>query len=186
MLLLAMLTFGLAVFVAGEVATAPNRRRHDALKRAAVYGVAPRAAQVEVARFTERVLTPAIGQLAALTLRLSPKASVEAIGARLRAAGLAGRINPSTFLAIKAALALAGIGWAFLIAIATTPVAGIVFAPLFAAIGFIGPDTILTHRMRDRRDRIRGELPDALDLLAVSVEAGLGLDGAIAKLTENM
>ena len=39
---------------------------------------------------------------------------------------------------------------------------------------------------QQRRERIRSELPDALDLLAVSVEAGLGLDGAIAKLTEHM
>jgi tight adherence protein C len=41
-------------------------------------------------------------------------------------------------------------------------------------------------RIRARRDAIRSELPDALDLLAVSVEAGLGLDGAVAKLTEHM
>jgi len=41
-------------------------------------------------------------------------------------------------------------------------------------------------RIKARRERIRSELPDALDLLAVSVEAGLGLDGAIAKLTEHM
>ena len=41
-------------------------------------------------------------------------------------------------------------------------------------------------RARKRRDEIRAQLPDALDLLAVSVEAGLGFDGAVAKLTEHM
>ena len=61
-----------------------------------------------------------------------------------------------------------------------------VFAPLLGVVGFIGPDLILTVRIKARRERIRSELPDALDLLAVSVEAGLGLDGAIAKLTEHM
>ncbi|HEX3807126.1 MAG TPA: type II secretion system F family protein [Gaiellaceae bacterium] len=186
MLVLAMLAFGLAVFFVSEVATAPNRRRHEALKRAAVYGLAPRNLQVDVPQFTERVLAPAIARFAALALRLSPRASVEATAARLRAAGLSGRIGATTFLAVKAALALAGAGVAVLLAVATTPVVAILFGPLLAALGFLGPDTILTNRVRDRRDRIRGELPDALDLLAVSVEAGLGFDGAITKLTEHM
>ncbi len=186
MLVLAAFTFGLAVFLVGEVATTPNRRRATSLKRAAVYGLAPRAPKDEVQRFSERVLAPAISQLSSLALRLSPKNSVEATGARLRAAGLTGRINAPAFLAIKAALALAGVGWALLMGIALTPVSGILFGPILAGLGFIGPETVLTHRIRDRRDRIRGELPDALDLLAVSVEAGLGLDGAIVKLTEHM
>src|SRR5438445_210327 len=61
-----------------------------------------------------------------------------------------------------------------------------VLAPVTAVIGFLIPDVTLTLKTRTRRERIRSELPDALDLLAVSVEAGLGLDGAIAKLTEHM
>ena len=55
-----------------------------------------------------------------------------------------------------------------------------------AAIGFIAPDFAVSSRARSRKDRIRAELPDALDLMAVSVEAGLGFDGAISKLTEHM
>src|SRR5205823_12405352 len=47
-------------------------------------------------------------------------------------------------------------------------------------------DLFLKMRIKARRERIRSELPDALDLLAVSVEAGLGLDGAVTKLTEHM
>ncbi len=46
--------------------------------------------------------------------------------------------------------------------------------------------SFLTMRVRSRRDAVRAQLPDALDLLAVSVEAGLGLDGALTKLTEHM
>jgi tight adherence protein C len=44
----------------------------------------------------------------------------------------------------------------------------------------------LTMRVRRRRELVKAQLPDTLDLLAVSVEAGLGLDGALAKLTEHM
>jgi tight adherence protein C len=57
---------------------------------------------------------------------------------------------------------------------------------MLAIAGFLGPDVFLTARLRSRREAIRAELPDALDLLAVSVEAGLGFDGAVTKLTEHM
>ncbi len=55
-----------------------------------------------------------------------------------------------------------------------------------AAIGYIAPAVIVSARARRRQAILGGELPDALDLLAVSVEAGLGFDGAVAKLTQYM
>jgi tight adherence protein C len=54
------------------------------------------------------------------------------------------------------------------------------------AIGFLGPDYALTLKARGRKEKIRADLPDALDLLAVSVEAGLGFDASLAKLNEHM
>jgi tight adherence protein C len=139
-----------------------------------------------VPRFSERVVAPAVERLAALALRLNRKASTDAIGSRLIAAGLSQRISTSQFLAVKTGLGLFGLVMGVAFGATLAPVAGIFLAPILAAVGFIGPDTILTFRTRARRERIRSELPDALDLLAVSVEAGLGLDGAIAKLTEHM
>src|SRR5207253_3468881 len=59
-------------------------------------------------------------------------------------------------------------------------------APMLGALGFFAPEAFLTLAIRSRREQIRSELPDALDVLAVSVEAGLGLDGAVTKLTEHM
>jgi len=185
--LLAALMLGLAVFLVGEMATAPQRRRHVALRRAATYGAARmKAADPEIERFKDRVVGPAVERLASLALRLNPKASAEAVGARLIAAGVATRISTSQFLALKAGLALAGVVCALLYGATVSPVAAVAFVPLLGALGFMLPETILSLRIRDRRERIRSELPDALDLLAVSVEAGLGLDGAIAKLTEHM
>ncbi|HET8527409.1 MAG TPA: type II secretion system F family protein [Gaiellaceae bacterium] len=186
MLLLASFMLGFAVFLVGEVATAPQRRRHVALKRAAHYGKAREEADASVPRFRERVLAPAVDRLAALALRANPKTTVDAIGARLIAAGLATRITASQFLALKAGLALAGTLFALVAAVAVSVAAGVLLAPVCAGIGFYLPETMLSMRIKSRRDRIRSELPDALDLLAVSVEAGLGLDGAISKLTEHM
>jgi tight adherence protein C len=186
MLLLVGLTFGLAVFLVGEVATSPQRRRQLALKRAAVYGARKRENEEEVARFKDRVLVPAVERLAALTLRVNPKTSVDSIGARLIAAGLSTRISTTQFLAVKAGMAVAGIFSALLAGVALGPLTGFLFAPVLAGIGFYCPELFLSSRIKARREAIRSELPDALDLLAVSVEAGLGLDGAIAKLTEHM
>jgi tight adherence protein C len=186
MLLFAMLMLGLAVFLVGEVVTQPQRRRGTALKRAAAYGVRRREAEHEVLRFKERVLVPAVERLAALTLRINPKASVDAIGSRLIAAGLSSQISTAQFLAVKSGAALGGVIVAVLFGVTIGPLAGLILVPLFAACGFLAPETFLSMKIKTRRDRIRAELPDALDLLAVSVEAGLGLDGAITKLTEHM
>ena len=185
LLFLAILSLALAVVLVGEVATSPQRRRQIALKRAATYGARRAQPEEVLPRFNERVVAPAVERLAALALRLNPKVSAEAIGSRLIAAGLATRISTSQFLAVKAGLALVGVvaGASFG---AFAAVAAVLFAPTLGVAGFIAPDFLLTFRIRARRERIRSELPDALDLLAVSVEAGLGLDGAISKLTEHM
>ena len=187
LLMLSALSIGFAVFLVGEVATLPQRRRELSLKRATAYGArSKRVSETELSAFKERFLIPAGEQLASFALRLNPKASVDAIGARLIAAGLTSRISTTQFLAIKTGAAGAGIVVVLAVAAAATPFAGLLLAPVFGGLGFIAPDTILTMRIKARRERIRAELPDALDLLAVSVEAGLGLDGAIAKLTEHM
>src|SRR5205823_657912 len=129
---------------------------------------------------------PGIHRLASLTLRVNPKSNVEAIGTRLLAAGLSSRITATQFLALKGGLALGGLLFMVVFAVVTTPVAGFLLAPLATGFGFFFPDVFLTFKIRARREAIRAQLPDALDLLAVSVEAGLGFDGAVTKLTEHM
>ena len=125
-------------------------------------------------------------RLAALAFRLNPKATTEAISARLLAAGLSTKVTTTQFLAAKTALAIAGVLFGFFVGATGTPYLGILAAPLLAVCGFMVPDSFLTFRTRSRRERVRAELPDVLDLLAVSVEAGLGFDGAVTKLTEHM
>ena len=186
LLALAFVLLVLAVFIVGELATAPQRSHYAALRRARTYGGRRTQPEDELPKFRERVVAPAVEHLAAVTLKLNPRVSTEAIGRRLIAAGLAGRISATQFLAFKTGLAAAGAVSGIAFGAAVTPVLGILLAPLLGVVGFTLPDTVLTHRTRARRERIRAELPDALDLLAVSVEAGLGLDGAIAKLTEHL
>jgi tight adherence protein C len=187
LLVLAVLFLAAAAFAFGEAATYPARQKERSIRRASEYGRVrvPKRAD-ETLRFHERVIAPASHRLAAIPLRLNPRTSVEVIASRLLAAGLAQRVSPATFLAIKGGTTIAGVFLGLLVAAVGPFVSAVIVLPLFGIAGFKGPDLILSARIRSRRDAVRGALPDALDLLAVSVEAGLGFDGAITKLTDHM
>ena len=188
LLALAFVALCAAVYLVGEAATYPSTRRRLALKRASRYGRSREGAKpdVEIISFRERVIAPAIARLASITLRLNPKATADSISLRLIAAGLTTRFTPTQFLAAKAGLAIVGALGGLAFGAVTAPALGVAFVPAFAFAGFVMPDVLLKSATRARRENIRAELPDALDVLAVSVEAGLGLDGAIAKVTEHM
>jgi tight adherence protein C len=186
LLALAFISLFGAVYMVGEVVSFGARQRTAALRRATTYAQ-PRAGRgPERARFTQRVLLPAANRLATLTLRLSPNGTVEVIRMKLVAAGLGHRISPTEFLAAKACAAI-GLGFfGLLLGGAVGFFASFVFAVAFGAAGFIVPSFVVSAKARGRKEAIRAELPDALDLLAVSIEAGLGFDGSVDKLTEHM
>src|SRR5207247_4529819 len=82
---------------------------------------------------------------------------------------------------------IAGVCLGVLFGGAAAGAGGVLFCSIaLGGLGFIAPDFAVSAKARSRKDRIRAELPDALDLMAVSVEAGMGFDGAISKLTEHM
>ncbi len=187
LLVLAVLCLAGAVFAAAQVATYPARLKERSIQRAAEYGRVriPDKAD-ELLRFRERVLIPAAARLSAIPLKLNPRTSVETIGTRLSAAGLSQKVSPASFLAIKGAGLIGGAFLALSIGAFASLTIALIAVPLLAAAGFRIPDYILSSRIRGRREAVRADLPDALDLLAVSVEAGLGFDGAVTKLTEHM
>jgi tight adherence protein C len=185
LLVLSLACLAAAVYLVGEVATLPARQRVTSVRRAAHYGRVQLTADAGP-RFRERVVVPLFARVASLVLRLNPKTSIEGVAARLLAAGLSQRITPSSFLAAKGLLAGGGVLFGLAIGSAGGPIGMLVFPLLLAAGGFLGPDLVVAGRARSRREAVRAELPDTLDLLAVSVEAGLGFDGAVAKVTEHM
>jgi tight adherence protein C len=90
------------------------------------------------------------------------------------------RLSPTGFLALKGVLGLGSLALGFLVA------GSFLFALLAGLALFFGPDIFLMMKARRRKEDARIQLPDALDILAVSVEAGLAFDGAITKLVEHM
>ena len=64
------------------------------------------------------------------------------------------------------------------------PGTAVLMALILAALGWIAPEYMVSAKARTRREQIRAAMPDALDLLAVSVEAGLGFDASISKIQD--
>jgi tight adherence protein C len=188
LLVFGLASLGLAAFLIGEVATLPARQREGSLRRASTYGHRRRPTSGQGQEgFRERAVEPMKMGLAHAVLKLSPRMSVDKVSRRLMGAGVGRTLTPTTFLASKALFAVGGfVGGTFLGGVTGKGSLGILLALLFALIGFVLPDIFVSFKARGRREEIRSELPDALDLLAVSVEAGLGFDAAISKLTEHM
>jgi tight adherence protein C len=175
-----------AAFLLGEIATAPARQRWTSVRRAATYGRMEVRSEAQGESFQERFVAPLREWLAGWALRANPRLSVDSIGMKLLAAGVGRRISPTGFLALKGGAALGGLVLGTMLGRIGGIGVALLGALVLGALGFFIPDYALTLKARGRRERIQADLPDALDLLAVSVEAGLGFDGAVAKLSEHM
>jgi len=173
LLIVAVATVGFAAYYLAEVATAPMRTRRNLVHRAANYG-REKIAGKELPRFRERVMLPLTTQVAKVMFKVNPKASSESVAKKLMAAGLR-NASPNGFIASQGIFAL-GAGFFGLL----------LFGVLMGVLGFMAPTFVLNAKVRARQAAVASELPDALDLLSVSVEAGLGFDGAVQKLTEHM
>jgi tight adherence protein C len=186
-----VLVLGIVLFIGGvylliNVVTLPARQRRASIGRATYYAGGELAAGGPVA-FRDRAVSPAVQKLAEAVERITPRAAVNSIDQRLLTAGLSYRLSPSAFLAIKGAMGIAG----FALGVLAGGAIGGTFRALFlgAAFGaafFILPDRVLAGRIRKRQESIESNLPDALDLVAISVEAGLSLDGAFGEIIDHM
>ena len=188
LLVFGLASLGLAAYLIGEVATLPARQREGNLRRASNYGRSRgKASGQGQESFRQRAVEPMKMGMAHAVLKLSPRMTVDKVSRKLMGAGVGRALSPTSFLASKALFAVLGfVGGTFLGGLSGNGTLGILLALLFAFVGFMLPDIFVSFKARGRREEIRAGLPDALDLLAVSVEAGLGFDAAISKLTEHM
>lgn len=179
--------FGVFLAVAG--AAVPARR--DPLKdRLEAYGTRPRTlAEIEMSEpFTERFLRPFVKGIAGFIARFTPSSAMETTQKRLIQAGFAGRLQASDFLGIKGFAALIfgalGIGFSVRMVPQYGTIGLIACALLLGALGYYAPNLWLSGQETRRRDSIQRAMPDAIDLLTISVEAGLGFDAALARVVE--
>jgi tight adherence protein C len=186
-IVLAIILLAVAAYMMGEAVTAPSRERLVSVKRASTYGKFRKAVGEQEQPFQNRVVEPAKAKLAALVFKVHPKTTLDSVRTKLLAAGMGRTVTPTGFLAGKGAFGIGGFILGSIFGGAASGGVGVLlFGAVLGGLGFIGPDFVVGSRARRRREAIKAQLPDALDLLAVSVEAGLGFDGAISKLTDNM
>ena len=137
--------------------------------------------------FFERALRPLIKRLARAGRRGDQGGIIARTDAKLEKAGCPGGLRGADWMGVKllAAIAFAVLG--FLLGLLLRGVTGGLFFSLVGAgVGFMGPEFWLGRRIRSRAMGMVLQLPDALDLLTISVEAGLGFDAALAKVVEKM
>ncbi len=139
----------------------------------------------ELARpFSERVLDPLLASFVGVGRRFTPDERITRIRRRLDLAGNPPGWDADRVLGLKAFFALVGavLGPLVALVLGGGPLAALLTALALAAVGWAGPSLWLYQQVHDRSDRIRRELPDAMDLLTISVEAGLAFDAAVAQV----
>lgn len=138
--------------------------------------------------FMERVVIPAIKKIGDISVRFTPQKLLEETQRKLELAGNPGNLDASTFLATR--FVGAAVFGGFFLLISFLPTVQWSFGRVlltvivFAAIGFFFPQLWLQSRINSRQHQVRKAMPDALDLLTICVEAGLGFDAAMAKVSE--
>ena len=179
LLVLAAMTLSASIYVAFSAVTASARRRQSAVAVVRRWSAASGDLREGSSR-SEDALVQRLGR------RLISDRLADSLPQRLASAGLAGRVTAQAYVVYRLLLVAAGVLAAlFLAAVAGQPFgATLLLACLFGVVGFLAPSLLLNRRAAARRAEISDDLPDALDLLAVTVEAGLGLYGAIARLVE--
>jgi len=105
---------------------------------------------------------------------------------RLMAAGLAGSLTVSEFLALKFLGGMAGLFLVFFLLFfgQLSGLLGFSLALLLPLLGYTLPDFVIASVINNRKRSVRRQLPNMIDLLAISVEAGMGFEGALSLVSE--
>jgi tight adherence protein C len=137
---------------------------------------------------TSRIIFPLARKLGELALRFTPQNAIQQTSHKLELAGNPKGIDPTLFWAMR----MFGLSLGAVLFFVSRIVPegsflegrGLLFAIPAAALGFFMPELWLRGRINKRQSEIRKAMPDALDLLTICVEAGLGFDAAMAKVYE--
>ena len=137
---------------------------------------------------SERTLAPVKERLVLVGKRFTPDGYTDKVRARLQASGNSSHDAVDRFIAIKVVgFALAPVMFISIFGLVGMSAAkGLMVAGLLAAVFIYGPDATLNRRVEERQHEIKQMLPDVLDLLVISVEAGLGFEQALDRTVSSV
>ncbi len=135
--------------------------------------------------FKDRVLLPLMRRLADVVVRFTPEKQLETTRKQIELAGMAGSMEPTTFFVMRIGATI-GLGlMAFMVFFVLSKNSnGLVYVIGGAALGYFFPVLWIKSKISKRQTNVLKALPDALDLLTICVEAGLGFDQAMGKVYE--
>lgn len=181
-----LVTIGIIVAVLG---TQMGNSLDPVQARLQQIAVRPRSLEeLELQRpLTDRTLKPIIRGLAGLMTRFYPANTTKSLSLKLKRAGME-TTSSEFFLGVKAFAAIVGaIAVSALVNLMTSDGTQTLLGAIGGlVVGFLAPDFYLGNKAGGRAKAILDALPDALDLLTISVEAGLGFDAALVKVTEKL
>ncbi|MGC9356362.1 MAG: type II secretion system F family protein [Anaerolineae bacterium] len=187
LLLMGLLVVGVVLFMILRGARA-SQSLEDRLNELASLGEPVSLEDLELSQpFTQRVIMPMLQHMGEALQRLTPKQNLEQARQKLEVAGLAHSIKPAQFYAarIAASVILGILGLVFALTGAGTPLyQRVLFGAGGFVLGYFLPPLLLTSKIQRRQEEVLKALPDALDLLTICVEAGLGFDAAMSKVAE--
>jgi tight adherence protein C len=186
-LLAVIAVFGLVLFIVVWVGLGVTRAREDMTDRLALYGrnqAISTAREDELAKpLAQRTVGPIVISIGNFLRRFTPVGYLEKIQHKIVLAGNPGNLDAPAFVVIKLLTTAVGlIGAFFLIDFGSDTLQRIALFVLPIALGFFGPNAWLERKIDERRTAMLRALPDILDLLVISVEAGLGFDSALSRV----
>ena len=166
-----------------------NERRGVGRSVAAIQALdsAPSVLKEEIERpFAERVIAPLGGRLVGLGRKMVRADTAKKIEYRLNIAGNPPAWDVNRILGLKVlGLGLVGVlGFLYLLGTNLPFYRVVVLTAAAGAIGYVLPNILLYNAGQKRSTLIRDGLPDAMDLLTISVEAGLGFDQAVSRVSK--
>lgn len=185
-----VLVFAAITLMLSTIGVMTSERRGVARSVAAIQAMdsAPDILKEELERpFVERVLGPMGDQLVNTGRRLVRADTAVKLQHRLDIAGNPPGWDVSRIIGLKVLgmAVLGGVGFLYMLGMGWPFTRVLVLTGVAAALGYVLPNTLLYNAGQKREKLMQNSLPDAMDLLSVSVEAGLGFDAAVARVAKN-
>ena len=191
-ILLLVLVIGAAAMLV-VIGMRESRGEDPLAKRLAEYaerGEIASLEEIELSKpFMERVVIPTARRFGELAQRFTPQNAIVETRRRLEMASAPRWLEPTMFLASRLIFGI-GLGLAMFFVFSLSPtispfsLTSMLMVVLFSIIGFFLPNMLLNRNIRRRQKEVLNAMPDALDLLTICVEAGLGFDAAMKKVIE--